>query len=176
VKVIFIDKISLVSQQLICEIDHALRYATEWPDEWFGGVCVIFAGDFCQYPPIRGTPLYSPIPLANRCHKDDVPRHLGQLAWKSINAVILLTEQERMKGDPEYSCAINNLCTRPCTFEDVNLFNSRLIKSVQNTNGINMNLVDKASSTEIVFTNSCCVKPLMYIKLMPIVQGLILQH
>jgi hypothetical protein len=99
VKVIFIDEISLVSQQLICEIDHALRYVKEWPDEWFGGVCVVFAGNFCQYPPIGGTPLYTPIPLANSCRKDDVPRCLGRLAWKSINTVVSLTEQECMKGE-----------------------------------------------------------------------------
>jgi len=111
VKVLFIDEVSLVSQQLICEIYHALCYVTERPDELFGGICVIFAGDFCQYPPIGGTPLYTPIPHANSRCKYDVPHRLGRLAWKSINAVVSLTEQEHMKGDAEYSQPINNLCT-----------------------------------------------------------------
>ena len=153
VKVLWIDEVSLLSQQLICEIDHALHYATERHDEWFGGICVIFAGDFCQYPPIGGTPLYTPIPHANSCHRDDVPHCLGRLAWKSINAVVSLTEQECMKGDAEYSQAVNNLHTHQCTIEDVDLFNSCVIKSIQYPNGIDMNTVDKTGSTAIVSTN-----------------------
>jgi hypothetical protein len=124
VKVLFIDEISLLSEQLICEIDHALRYATERPDERFGGITIIFAGDFFQYPPIGGTPLYSPIPNANSYRKNYVPRCLGRLAWKSLNAVVSLTEKERMKGDPEYACAVNHLRIRQCTTEDMDFFNS----------------------------------------------------
>ena len=80
VKVLFIDEVSLLSQQLISEVDHALRYTTERPDEWFGGITVIFAGDFFQYPPIGGTPLYSPIPNTEGRHKNDIPRRLGRIA------------------------------------------------------------------------------------------------
>lgn len=109
VKVLFIDEVSLLSEQLICEVDHALRYATERPNEWFGGITVIFAGDFFQYLPIGGTPLYSPIPNINSHRKNDVPCCLGRLTWKSVDAVISLTEQERMKTDPEYACAVNHL-------------------------------------------------------------------
>jgi len=133
-----------------------LCYATEHPDEWFGGISVIFAGDFFQYPPICATPLYSPIPDKNGRGKDDVPRRLGRLAWKSINAVISLTEQEHMKGDPEYACAVNNLRTCQCTHEDIDLFNSCVIKSVDNPNGVNMNTEDKINLTAIVTTNLLC--------------------
>jgi hypothetical protein len=80
VKVLFIDEVSLLSEQLMSEIDHALRYATEHPDEWFGGISVIFAGDFFQYPPICATPLYSPIPNINEQGKYDIPRCLGRFA------------------------------------------------------------------------------------------------
>ena len=153
VKVLFIDEVSLLSEQLICEVDHALRYATERPDEWFGGITVIFAGDFFQYPPIGGTPLYSPIPNINSYRKNDVPRRLGRLAWKSVDAVICLTEQERMKTDPEYARAVNHLRIRQCTTEDMDLFNSRVIKSADNPDGIDMNTSDKTNSTAIVSTN-----------------------
>jgi len=46
VKVLFLDEVSLLSKQLICEIDHALHYTTARPDKWFGGITVIFTGDF----------------------------------------------------------------------------------------------------------------------------------
>ena len=153
VKVLFIDEVSLLSEQLICEVDHALRYATERPNEWFGGITVIFAGDFFQYLPIGGTPLYSPIPNINSHRKNDVPRCLGRLTWKSVDAVISLTEQERMKTDPEYARAVNHLRIRQCTTEDMDLFNSRVIKSADNPDGIDMNTSDKTNSTAIVSTN-----------------------
>jgi hypothetical protein len=153
VKVLFIDEVSLLSEQLICKIDHALRYATERPDEWFGGITIIFAGDFFQYPPIGGTPLYSPIPNANSYQKNDVPHHLGHLTWKSLNAVVSLTEQERMKGDPEYAHAVNHLRTCQCTTEDMDLFNSCVIKSADNPNGVDMSTTNKTSSMAIVSTN-----------------------
>jgi len=60
------------------------------------------------------------------------------MAWKSINSVITLTEQERMKHDPEYGVAVQRLRVRECTVEDVDLFNSRLVKSVTNDNGMDM--------------------------------------
>lgn len=58
---LFIDEVSLLSEQLISEIDHALHFATEHSDEWVGGIDVIFVGDLYQYPPICANPLYSPI-------------------------------------------------------------------------------------------------------------------
>ena len=87
-EVLFIDEVSLLSEQLMSEIDHALRYATERPDKWFGRISVIFAGDFFQYSLIAATPLYSPIPNRNDRGKDDIPRRLGRLTWKTINAVV----------------------------------------------------------------------------------------
>jgi PIF1-like helicase len=153
VKVLFIDEVSLLSEQLMSEIDHALRYATECPDEWFSGINVIFAGDFFQYPPICATPLYTPISDRNGHGKDDVPRRLGRLAWKTVNAVISLMEQEHMKGDPEYARAVNNLRIHQCSQQDIDLFNSRVIKSVDNPNGVDMSADDKVNSTAIVSTN-----------------------
>ena len=152
-KVLFLDEFSLLSEQLLCELDHALRYATERPNEWFGGLSVIFAGDFFQYPPVGGTALYTPIPRISSTHKDEIPRHLGRLAWKSVNAVISHTEQERMKGDPEYGDAVNRLRTRECTFEDAELFNTRLIKSDLHPSGVDMGIDSNASATAIVSTN-----------------------
>jgi hypothetical protein len=156
VKVLFIDEVSLLSEQLMFEIDHALRYATERPNEWFGGINVIFAGEFFQYPPICATPLYTPISDRNGCGKDNVPCHLGRLAWKTVNAVISLTKQERMRGDPKYAHAMNNLRIHQCSQQDIDLFNSCVIKLVDNPNGVDMSADDKVNSTAIVSTNLLC--------------------
>ena len=49
---LFVDKVSLLGAQLMCQIDHALWFAKENPNEWFGGINVIFTGNFYQYPPV----------------------------------------------------------------------------------------------------------------------------
>src|SRR5260370_23361987 len=59
---ILIDEVSMVSQELLCEIDIVLRDVASCPNDWFGGVNIIFAGDFYQHKPVKQSALYSPIP------------------------------------------------------------------------------------------------------------------
>jgi hypothetical protein len=145
--------VSLVGLQLLAEIDHALRYAKEKPDVWFGGIVVIFAGDFYQFLPVGSSPLYTPISLYAGQSDSEVQKRLGRLAWKTVNTVINLTDQQRMKEDPGYGDAVNRLWVRKCTEEDVELFTSRLIKSVTNPDGIDMGDPDNFHAAAIVGTN-----------------------
>ena len=46
VDVLFLDEVGAVGAQLLSELYHALRIAKEEPNIWFGGMIVIFAGDF----------------------------------------------------------------------------------------------------------------------------------
>ena len=55
---------------------------------------VIFSGDFFQYPPVGGTPLYNPINTYANQTNDEIDKHIGWLAWKTINSVVELTKQE----------------------------------------------------------------------------------
>jgi hypothetical protein len=80
-------------------------------------------------------------------------KRLGQLAWKSVNAIITFTEQVHIKTDTEYADAVTHLHTRKCTLSDVDLFNSRLIKSAICENGIDMSTNDYFNATAIVPTN-----------------------
>ena len=134
----FVDEVSLLGAQLMCQIDHALRFAKENPNEWFGGINVIFAGDFYQYPPVGGTPLYTPIQPKAPQKSADIEKRLGRLAWKSVNVVVSLSEQQRMKDDPEYASAVGRLRVRDCNLGDVELFNSRVTKSTRHPNGLEM--------------------------------------
>ncbi|KAG1904463.1 uncharacterized protein F5891DRAFT_895446, partial [Suillus fuscotomentosus] len=92
----------------------------------FGGVAVIFAGDFFQYPPVGGSALYVPISTYSGQSDEEIRKRLGRLAWKSINVVVSLTEQQRMKGDVQYGDAVCWLRERQCNYDDVKLFNSRV--------------------------------------------------
>jgi hypothetical protein len=153
VDIAMLDECSLTDTELLSEVDCALRFAKEKPDQWFGGIIVIFAGDLYQYPPVGGTALYTPIAPYTAQTNKDIAKRLGRLAWKSVNAVVTLTEQERMKGDPQYARAVNRLRTRECTLEDMELFNSRVIKSATNEDGIDMGLDINSAATAIVHTN-----------------------
>jgi len=53
---LLIDEISLVSLQLLAEIDYALCFAKERPDQWFGGIAVIFLEIFTSIPQLVGVP------------------------------------------------------------------------------------------------------------------------
>ena len=151
VEVLLLDEVSLLSQQLLCEMDHALQFAKEQPEEWFGGINVIFAGDLYQYPPVCGSALYTHI--SHYAGEREIAKRLGQLAWKTIDTVVSLTEQERMKTDLEYAAAVNRLRIRECNYGDVELFNSRVIKSAEHPHGVDMGTSDNLSAAAIVSTN-----------------------
>ena len=153
VEVALLDECSMLSEQLLCEVDQALRYAKESPNEWFGGIIMIFAGDFFQFPPVMGSSLCTPISLYGKQTDEEFKKRLGRTAWKTIDTVIELTEQQRMKTDPEYADAVLRLRTQYCTVEDVDLFNSRLIKSASHPDGVDMSGPENQNAAVIVQTN-----------------------
>ncbi|KAH7904307.1 hypothetical protein BJ138DRAFT_974232, partial [Hygrophoropsis aurantiaca] len=119
----------------------------------FGGINVIFAGDFFQYPPIAGTPLYAPISKSTKISNLEIKKRLGRLAWKTINIVVSLEEQQRMKDDTGYAEAVRRLRVRKCNLEDLDLFNSRLIKSASYPQGIDMKMSENQQACAIISTN-----------------------
>jgi hypothetical protein len=153
VEIVMIDECSLLSAELLSEIDAALRFAKENPNEWFGGITVIFAGDFYQYPPVCATALYNAIPRFGTTSQGQIEKRLGRLAWKSVNAVVTFNQQIRMESDVEYATAVTHLRTRECTLFDVDLFNTCVIKSANCESGIDMSVGDGFNATAIVPTN-----------------------
>lgn len=122
---VLIDEVSMVSLKLLCELDHALRYAKEAHGEWFGGINIIFSGDFYQYSPVGGSPLYTPVTKRMTQSDDEIKNRLGRIAWKTVNTVIILEEQMRMAADKDFGLAVLNLRTRTCTIDDVVLFRGK---------------------------------------------------
>jgi len=56
---IFINEVSMLSCHDLYKISAKLAKAMHVYDLPFGGLNIIFAGDFAQLPPIEGAPLYS---------------------------------------------------------------------------------------------------------------------
>ena len=59
-----------------------------------------------------------------------------------------------MKDDPGYGDAVNRLRVRKCTYKDLELFNTRLMKSASYADGVNMSKDGNWKATVIVSTNS----------------------
>ena len=76
------------------------------------------------------------------------------MAWKTINSVICLTKQERMKSDPDFGDAVGRLRIRECTEDDVNIFNSLIIRSAMNEQGVDMGSPEEKNAVSIVDTNA----------------------
>lgn len=150
---VLLDEASLTGLELLADIDHSLRFAKEKPKLWFGGVAIIFSGDFFQYPPVGGTPLYSLISRYAGQTDAEVKRRLGRLAWKMVDTVVNLTEQQRMKSDLEYGNTVLQLRKWECTLEDVDLFNTRVVKSVETPNDVDMSTERNYGAATIVATN-----------------------
>lgn len=67
VSLVVIDEVSLMSGDLLMLVDAVMREATG-QDEPFGGIRMIFAGDFCQLPPVHDYGSPDPeYPLAFEC-------------------------------------------------------------------------------------------------------------
>ncbi|KAF5335017.1 hypothetical protein D9758_016196 [Tetrapyrgos nigripes] len=154
VVLLFIDEVSLMDAGLFAEIDAALRFATENYDEYFGGIFLVITGDFNQLPPVGGSPLYKPIRSAPSSESQaEIERRIGRMAWKRFDTVINLTEQKRMSSDPEFGEAILRLRNRECTQDDVDLFNSRRIKSWDHLSGLELSEKKYYDASAIVATN-----------------------
>ena len=107
---------------------------------------MIFAGDFAQLPPVSQTKLFS------QAKSTKEAMVFGQLLWRSITTVVMLTEKMRQVGTGN-ECSVemlSRLCNGRCTQGDYDLLNTRLLSIV----------LDDRSQTQwqcvpiIVYTNA----------------------
>ena len=69
-----------------------------------------------------------------------------------MNVVVSLSEQQHMKDDLEYASAVGRLRIRECNLGDVELFNSRVVRSVRHPDGLEM-MGNREEATMLVGTN-----------------------
>ncbi|KAJ6530745.1 hypothetical protein B0H19DRAFT_877087, partial [Mycena capillaripes] len=91
----------MVGCALLHDISHALRVA-KGNDSAFGGISVVFAGDFAQLPPVKQVRLYSHLDkkaIAKAATKSGQKVVFGKLLWLSVQTVVILTESMRQTGE-----------------------------------------------------------------------------
>ena len=129
VNLIIVDEVSMIGCTHLCDISKQLSKAKHIADKPFGGVDILFFGDFIQFPPVRNSPLYAAwkdTPFISAKTQTEQKKLLGMELWKQVNQVVLLDEQMRVK-DQLYLDLLNRLREGKCTDHDVAMLNKRVI-------------------------------------------------
>jgi PIF1-like helicase len=81
VKYLIIDEMSMVGLNLLGRLNRVVKAAKHFkPEVPFGGVNVIFFGDYLQYSPVLDTPLYASCVALPQCTERDI-----EVQWTIIN-------------------------------------------------------------------------------------------
>lgn len=136
---LFIDEYSMIGCRMLYKIHLALTIAKE-SSKPFGGINVIFAGDFCQLPAVGDIRLY-----ANFCkwkqtthESQNLDAIYGRLLWLSIPNVIVLQRVERQTGvgASQLISLLSRLREGKCTRNDYEFLCTHLAKNLALTSDI----------------------------------------
>lgn len=123
VGVLIIDECSFLGCAAMYEISQRLQAIKGVRGTEFGGVHIIFAGDFYQLPPVGCGPVYE-VPRRGSGQK----HILGHEIWKTkLTAVVELTQNHRQHADPLYAQLLERMRTGVPTAEDLRLLNTRVV-------------------------------------------------
>ncbi|KAF8123345.1 hypothetical protein EV363DRAFT_1106481, partial [Boletus edulis] len=121
----------VIGHRLLVSIHEALCIA-KGNDLPFGGVNIIFAGDFTQLPPVAQSALYARVKGNNiSCSKTQLDM-FGKVLWLSVSVVVFLTENMRQATDKNrpFVSLLGRLREGKCTDDDFRLLQSRLLMNV----------------------------------------------
>jgi hypothetical protein len=129
---IFIDEVSMLSCHDMYKISAKLAKALNVYDKPFGGINMIFAGDFAQLPPVGGASLYSGL----GAHTDSAitsyaqEASIGKALWHQITTVVILRQNMRQTTqtpeDALLRTALVNMRYGKCTPDDIVFLRSRI--------------------------------------------------
>ena len=129
---IFLDEVSMLACHEMYKISSQLAKATNVHDMPFGGLNMIFSGDFAQLPPVGGASLYSgqvgTVDSGMKPHLQEAA--LGKALWHQVTTVVILRENMRQKTqtpeDVSLCTALVNMRYGACTPEDIKFLRSRI--------------------------------------------------
>ena len=134
---LFVDEVSMIGCEMMHNISVALTEA-KGKTSAFGGLSVIFAGDFAQLPPVGDVRLYKNMvtsALTSGTSKRAQAKALGKLLWLSVETVVMLHETMRQAGaeNARFVELLGRLRKGVCTDEDYALLRGRVLNGVQLT-------------------------------------------
>jgi hypothetical protein len=130
---IFLDEVSMLACHDLYKISSQLAKARNTMDIPFGGLNMIFAGDFAQLPPVGGDSLYSgsvgTSVDASQTAKGQQSA-IGKALWHQVNTVVILRQNMRQKtqtpSDANLRRALENMRYAACTPQDLAYLRSRI--------------------------------------------------
>ena len=126
--IMVIDEISMVDLHHVYLINRHCNMAKSLPansSEFLGGLpVVIWLGDFFQFPPVQGTPLWK-LPSQN-----DNKENFALFLWHQFKDVIFLDEQMRQSRDPAFRQFLSRARAGTFTEDDLAFLNSKVITSL----------------------------------------------
>ena len=130
VNTIIIDEVSMIGCKKLAKISRKLNEAKHTDASLaYGGIDVLFFGDFIQFPPIGDFALYigwDEDRFIYAKKQTDIDTLLGINLWKQLTHIILLDEQMRVT-DAAYLELLNRLRKGECNDSDVEILNRRVV-------------------------------------------------
>ncbi|CAF2089237.1 unnamed protein product, partial [Rotaria magnacalcarata] len=133
VNYLLIDEMSMVGLTLLATLNRIICAAKHAdPELPFGGVNVIFFGDYLQYRPVFDTPLHTDfsLPTKSKSSKVSTEKEIQQRVARSlvlqINCVVKLTQQMRTE-DSRYLQLLERLRRGVCNHDDYELLLTRVV-------------------------------------------------
>ena len=127
VKYLIIDEMSMVGLSLLARLNRVIKTAKHInSDVPFGGINVIFFGDYLQYSPVLDRPLYQTWMSTQQYTERQIDMQCAQNIISQINCVVELNQQIRTE-DLRYLELLNRLRNGQSTIEDYQLLCTRVI-------------------------------------------------
>ena len=130
---IFLDEISMVACHELYQISASLAKARNMTDTPFGGLNMIFAGDFAQLKPVFGSPLYSHTVGTSLDASMSVRSQqsaIGKALWHQVTTVVILRQNMRQNTqsseDAKFRTALENMRYAQCTQDDIEFLKTRI--------------------------------------------------
>ena len=111
-KMLFIDEVSFMTSDNLNNLDKKLRHLTQKSNVLFGGVGIIFVGDFHQMQPVKGSPLYK----------------VNNVQFRAINRAVFLNRSHRFKEDKVFGEILRRFRNGTISEDDILFINSRYIE------------------------------------------------
>jgi hypothetical protein len=139
VKYIFLDEVSMLSCHDMYRISARLAKVLNVPHLPFGGMNMVFAGDFAQLPPAIGqehASLYSRTVGRKSTSLRDQAAAIGRALWHQITTVVILRQNMRQrtqtKDDAALRHALSNMRYKDCTPDDIAFLRGRISSTAPN--------------------------------------------
>jgi ABC-type dipeptide/oligopeptide/nickel transport system ATPase component len=122
---LIVDEVSMMDAKVMMQLNKTLNLLRgsnkEHEVKPFGGVNMLFYGDFYQLPAVSKLDLW----------RTKLGRwRQGHDLWRSLNAVVMLTQQMRQAEDPRYAEAMGRVRIHKPSDEDIAMLNSRIGVSI----------------------------------------------